>query len=319
MTENNRGIFAPLIGDGRPLLWFTGLMLMLSGIGAIFIAATGHFLPQDVQYLGMTASELCQLHQCRIVHFMIHDRVSWGGSLVAIGSLYMWMVSFPLKRQAAWSWWVFLITGILGFGSFLAYLGYGYLDSWHGVATLALLPIFLTGLLRSRATLPRDEMFKTIFKPAIKINVKTREGMGRLLLLFTGLGMIAAGATILIVGMTAVFVPQDLSFMKVTAEELRAINERLVPLIAHDRAGFGGGICTTGLAVLFCVWCGKSSRNLWQVLCLAGTVGFATAIGIHPIVGYNDFVHLAPAMIGAITFLVGITLCYKPMVIERHQ
>ena len=101
--------------------------------------------------------------------------------------------------------------------------------------------------------------------------------------------------------------------MNVSADEVRAINPRLVPLIAHDRAGFGGGICTTGIAVLFCVWCGKPSRNLWQVLGLAGTVGFATAIGIHPVVGYNDVVHLAPACIGALTFLVGIALCYKTM------
>jgi hypothetical protein len=38
---------------------------------------------------------------------------------------------------------------VVGFLTFLAYLGYGYLDTWHGVATLFLLPVFGVGLLRS--------------------------------------------------------------------------------------------------------------------------------------------------------------------------
>jgi hypothetical protein len=312
-SEDNRGIFEAIIADGRPLLLFTGLAIVLAGVGAIFIASTGHFLPQDVQFLGMTSQQLCELHQCRIVHFMTHDRVSWGGSLISIGSLYLWLSEFPLKQKEAWAWWVLSVTGVIGFGSFLAYLGYGYLDSWHGVATLGLLPIFFTGLIRSYYTLPKPASFHSLLKPTTRLNLKSPAGLGRVLLLFTALGMIAGGATILTVGMTSVFVPQDLTFMQVVADDLRAINPRLVPLIAHDRAGFGGGICTTGIAVLFCVWCGRPSRNLWQVLCLAGTVGFATAIGIHPVVGYNDLVHLAPACIGALAFMIGISLCYNAM------
>jgi hypothetical protein len=42
-------------------------------------------------------------------------------------------------------------------------------------------------------------------------------------------------------------------------------------------------------------------------------VGFATAIGIHPVVGYLSFTHLAPAALGALVFLVGLLLCFKPM------
>ena len=131
MVSDNRGIFEALIGDGRPLLLFIGLALILSGGFAIFIAATGHFLPQDTQFLGMTSTELCAFHQCRVVHFMSHDRVAWGGSLIAVGSLYMWLAEFPLRRKESWAWWLFAVSGIFGFGSFLAYLGYGYLDTWH--------------------------------------------------------------------------------------------------------------------------------------------------------------------------------------------
>lgn len=204
MTSNdpdNRGLLEALIGDGRPLLIFTGLCLLLADGFALFLSATRHFLPHDVQFLGMTAEQLCGIQNCRVVYFMVHDRVSFGGALI-----------------------------------------------------------------------------------------------------------------IMTVGMTKVFVSQDLKFMGLGAVDVRSINPRLIPLIAHDRAGFGGAICTTGIIVLFSVWCAKASKGLWQVLCFAGTVGFATAIGVHPAVGYIDLVHLAPALLGAATFLAGIVLCYKPMV-----
>ena len=124
--------------------------------------------------------------------------------------------------------------------------------------------------------------------------------------------MIAGGLTVMTFGMTRVFVPQDLTFMGLARSDLQTISARLIPLIAHDRAGFGGAICTTGVTVLICVWCARPSRNLWQILCLAGVIGFATAIGVHPMVGYNDLLHLAPAILGAIMFVAGLILTWKP-------
>ena len=123
--NDNRGIFETLIGDGRPLLLFTGLSLVLSGAFALFLSATGQFLPHDAQYLGLSAAELCRFSGCRIVEFMIHDRVAFGGVLISIGVLYMWLAEFPLRHREGWAWWTLLLSGIVGFGSFLAYLGYG--------------------------------------------------------------------------------------------------------------------------------------------------------------------------------------------------
>ena len=102
-------------------------------------------------------------------------------------------------------------------------------------------------------------------------------GLGRALLLFTAASMVASGATIALIGMTRVFVLQDLEYMGTTAEALRALNPRLVPLIAHDRAGFG------------------------------------SAIGIHPLVGYLSFSHLLPALVGAVAFTAGIALLRAPL------
>jgi hypothetical protein len=234
--------------------------------------------------------------------------------LIAIGSLYIWLAEFPLRRAEAWAWWLFVLSGLLGFGSFLAYLGYGYLDTWHGMATLLLLPCFVGGLVRSATPLPKPMRIHALLESSLPLVWNSPLGMGRVCLLMTAVGMIAGGLTILGVGMTRVFVPQDLAFMGLLPADLDAINPRLVPLIAHDRAGFGGALLTTGITVFFSVWCATPSKSLWQVLCVAGTVGFATAIGIHPIVGYHDLVHLAPALLGAAVFFIGILLCYKPMV-----
>ncbi len=288
-------------------------MLVLSGAFALFLSANQHFLPHDVQFLGMTAEQLCGIQSCRIVHFMFHDRVAFGGALISVGALYMWLAEFPLRERKAWAWWLFIVSGLSGFGSFLAYLGYGYLDTWHGAATMFLFPLFIIGLGRSRQFLEEPSGIRSLFGSEVKTSFRTRYGIGRALLLTTAAGMIAGGLTIMTVGMTWVFVPQDLEFMGVQPVDLQSVSDRLVPLIAHDRAGFGGAICTTGITVLFSVWCARPSKSLWQVLCFAGLIGFATAIGIHPVVGYNNLLHLAPAIVGAVIFLTGLVLTFPTM------
>jgi|SRR5687767_1392685 len=311
--HDDKSLLAALVGDGRPLLIFIGLSLVLSGAFALFLSINQQFLPHDVQFLGMTAAELCRINNCRVVHFMFHDRVAFGGALISIGALYMWLAEFPLRRGEAWAWWLFIVSGISGFGSFLAYLGYGYLDTWHGVGTVLLLPVFIIGLVRSRRTLKPPTGLSSLLRPGTKMSLASSFGVGRALLLATAAGMILGGLTVMTVGMTWVFVPQDLEFMGLQPEELKSISPFLVPLIAHDRAGFGGAICTTGITVFFCVWCGRPSRSLWQVLCFSGVVGFAAAIGVHPVVGYTNLFHLAPAILGAIIFVVGLILCYPAM------
>lgn len=301
MSED-RGFLETLVGDGRPLLHLTGLSLILSGLFALFLSATGHFLPHDVQYLGMDAAQLCALNGCRIVHFMFHDRVAFGGAIIAVGILYLWLAAFPIREGQAWAWWLFALSGTAGFGSFLSYLGYGYLDTWHGAATLGLFGFFGGGLARTRRLLNAPRGWRELLKSGGPGTA------GKRLLLATALGMIGGGASILVIGMTSVFVETDLAFMGVKAADLQAINPRLVPLIAHDRAGFGGGILTCGLLVLGCVWCGRPSRSLWQALAAAGSVGFGCALGVHFMIGYTDVLHLLPAVAGTLMFVAGLAL-----------
>src|SRR5437868_3981843 len=128
-----------LLKDGRFFLIVSGLALLSAGLFALFLGVIGQFLPHDEDFLGMTAEQLCTLHGCRIVHFMVHDRVSFGGAVLATGLVYLWLVESPLRRGEPWAWWALFLSGSAGFTSFLAYLGYGYLDRWHGLATLGLL------------------------------------------------------------------------------------------------------------------------------------------------------------------------------------
>jgi hypothetical protein len=187
------------------------------------------------------------------------------------------------------------------------------LDTWHGLATLILLPCFALGLTRSYGTLTTPAGLTSLLSASVKVCWWSTAGLGRASLLVVALGLIGAGLTILLVGMTSVFVPQDLTFMGLRVDDFATINPRLVPLIAHDRAGFGGGVAAIGVASFFTVWCGTPSRSLWQILGLTGAAGFGCAIGTHFQVGYTDFIHLLPAYGGAIIFVLGLIFSYKPM------
>lgn len=307
------GFLATLMGDGRPLISFTGLVLILAGAFALFQSMTGQFLPHDVEYLGMTAKQLCSVNGCKIVHFMFHDRVSFGGVLIAIGAIYLWLAAFPLRDREPWAWWLLAFSGIEGFGSFLAYLGYGYLDTWHGVATIALLPFLIGGLWRLYPTLRKPNHPRLLLKPYAPVDWRSQTGIGRVCIGAVAIALFVAGAVIMTVGMTTVFVPTDLGYMGLGVEELRAVSDRLIPLIAHDRAGFGGGVCNVGILIFFTTWCARPSKSLWQVLAFAGAVGFACAIGVHPAIGYTTFIHLLPAYGGAALLFVGLVLTRRWM------
>src|ERR1044071_2301724 len=196
---DRRTLLDALVSDGRFLLIFTAIILVLSGLFVIVQSLTGHFLPHDVSYLGLDALELSEFNNGAITRFMFHDRISFGGSIMAVGFLYMWLAEFPLKNGEGWAWYLFLFSGIIGFGSFLTYLGYGYFDTWHGTATALLLPFFVTGMIRSRALIKTDMSLKDVLKSKEKFSLRTRFDTGKSFLLFSSLGMLAAGLTIMTV------------------------------------------------------------------------------------------------------------------------
>jgi hypothetical protein len=213
---------------------------------------------------------------------------------------------FPLRARQAWAWWAFAVSGFTGFASFLAYLGYGYLDTWHAVATVILFPVFVAGLWRSRGLIAD----RLQIAQAWRTELPKEAGLarrGRQILQACGAGLVLAGATI--VGMTTVFVPQDLQFMDMTRKQIAAISPMLIPVIAHDRAGFGGGLLSCGLLILIITRHARLTRSFLEVMALMGIFGFGAALGVHGAIGYLDFTHLAPAYAGLLLFLAGFALC----------
>jgi hypothetical protein len=169
--RDDRGFLDALVGDGRPLLILSAIFLIACGGFAIFQASSMRLLPHDTAYLGMSADQLCRYQGCRILHFMIHDRISFGGVLIAIGVMYL--------------------------------------------------------------------------------------------------------------------------------------------------TGFGGALASFGVAMFACLRYARPSRALWQALAVAGAAGFATAVGIHPVIGYLSVTHLAPAVLGMVVFAGGLILAISGTVFAR--
>jgi hypothetical protein len=267
---------------------------------AILQSVSGQLLPQDSHAIGMDSSALMHAGNRHLLGFMFHDRVAYGGTLLSIGAGYLWLAAFPLKARQPWAWWALVFSGGLGFLAFLTYLGQGYLDSWHGVATLFLFPVFVAGIWRSR---PSPLSFRHVFTHAPE-DEALAEKWGRILLGACAAGLIMAGLTIAIFGMTTVFVPSDLRFIALNPAALRQISSNLIPVISHDRAGFGGGLCSMGSLLLFIARCADLNRSLVEIVAVMGFAGFGAAIGVHFVVGYVDFFHLLPAFLGFSIFLV---------------
>jgi len=310
--DENRSIWKALTGDGVFLLVLTGLALLFSGAFAIFLSFSGDFLPHDAEKIGFSSDEL-YLISPSLVKFMLHDRAAFGGVLLSLGSWYLWLAYYPMANGQRWAWITFCISGLFGFGSFLLYLGYGYLDIWHGIATLCLLPFFLLGLKNSRQLIQDTQRFK-IFPKRADLLKRNNHSIALILLYFYAFGLLSAGVVISFVGITTIFVPSDLEFIQLCADDIGAISDNLLGVIAHDRAGFGGALFTTGIMVWLIISNAQFSKSLWQTLLVSGIFGFIPAIGIHFYIGYTDFLHVLPAFLGAGIFAAGIYLaskCYK--------
>jgi hypothetical protein len=305
--EASTPLLAPFLGDGRPLLLMAAGSLALAGGFLLFLAAAGELLPHDLTWLGMGEAEVRAIAGGRVFEFMVHDRAAFGGTILGIGVLYAWLVVFPLSAGEEWAWWALLASGTVGFLSFLAYLGYGYLDTWHGLGTLLLLPIFAGGLWLNRRWLPGPADPRSLLRNGAWLG-RDRLALGRSILVLGAGAVVVGGLMILRVGVGDTFVPEDLEFMGVTAAQLEQANPRLIPLLAHDRAGFGGGVVTMGLTTLLCLWCAGPSRSLHQAVALAGACSLGPAIYVHLAVGYTDLWHLVPALAALGCLVVGLVV-----------
>lgn len=286
-----------------------GIGMMLGGLLSWIIAATTVLLPYDLSFIGMSLEELHHINH-HLLHFMSHDRITLSGTMITIGILYFQLARHGLRHSLHWSRTALLASGVVGFASFFLFVGYGYFDPLHAMAAAVLLPMFLLAM-RSNP----DRAYR------LPVNVRNdrlwrRALWGQLCFVALGFALAIGGITISAVGISEVFVRTDLVYLDTTSIELDESNARLIPLIAHDRAGFGGALLSAAIAILIMALWGiqQGSRWLWWTLLLAGAPGFYAGLSVHLSIGYIDFWHLSPALFALLLYILGLILLYPYLI-----
>jgi dihydroorotate dehydrogenase len=285
-------------------LFALGVAMLLGGTIATVLSCTHVLLPYDEALCGIPRGKLAEINP-RLLPFMAHDRMSLAGTMLSIGILYAAIAWNAVRRGAHWAKVAVVVSATSGFFTFFLFLGFGYFDPFHAFVTAVLFQLMILGLhapLTPRATQAVAEWRET---PAWR-----RAQWGQLIFIFCGLALIGAGLVICIVGCTSVFVQTDLDFLRTTAAKLLVVSERLIPLIAHDRASLGGMLIANGLAIWLAAQWGfrAGERWLWWTFALAGNIAFAGAVGVHLVVGYIHWEHLAPAIAGWFLWLLALAL-----------
>jgi dihydroorotate dehydrogenase len=293
----------------RVWFWTTllGAGLMIGSALALIIAATQVVLPYDLQFLGLDTPAQLQEVNPRLLAFLAHDRVSLAGTMTALGVLYLGLSLFGVRRGLHWAQQSVLISSFVGFSTFFLFLGYGYLDPFHAFVTAIMFQFLMLALHSKLGSPPVPDVPQLVGDWRWRLSL-----WGQFILIGHAVAVMTAGVVIASVGVTRVFVPEDLAFMQTTAEAITSANPRLKPMIAHDRATFGGQLVAVGLALLLPALWGfrPCSAWLWWTQLVGVVLAYAAAFGVHLAVGYTDQFHLSPVYAGLAVFLLGLGLSY---------
>lgn len=285
-------------------VWGTiyGAALSLVSVLVLIVALTQVVLPYDLVFLGMTRRGLEALDP-RLLPFMVHDRVTAGGATLSIAMLYTALAYFGIRSGERWAWRAMLDSSVVGFASYWLWLRLGYFEPLHTLATVSLLPIFVATIVAKMPLLPHR---------VVDANDRAwrRSLVAQLLFVIVGVGFVIGGVTISVVGVTSIFVQTDLVYLHATAAGLIAANSHLVPLIAHDRAGFGGALAADGIVLTLVAMWGfrRGVAWLWWTLLLSGLPGFFATLIVHVAVGYTDSWHLAPVAFALLLYAAALVL-----------
>jgi dihydroorotate dehydrogenase len=293
------------------LSWFwtllMGLGMLVGGLMALVIAATRVVMPYDEATVGLTRDQIAAINE-HLLHFMQHDRVTLAGTMLSVSILYVALSLYGSRRGRHWAHVAMLASASAGFASFFLFLGFGYFDPFHAFVTAVLLQLLL---LAAHCDIPRERLMSP---PELTNDRAWRLSQwGQLIFIVHGAVLVVAGCVIAFIGITTVFVPEDLEFMQTSAECLTAVHPRLVPLVAHDRATFGGMLIACGVCVLLSSLWGfrRGQAWLWWALMTAGGTAYCATILVHWHVGYTSLKHLLPAFGGLAMLLAGGALSWK--------
>ncbi|MBT2684805.1 dihydroorotate dehydrogenase [Bacillus sp. ISL-37] len=298
------------LGDERKELpgwiwyWLFGLFILVGGVLVLFFSFTKVILFYDEAFLQMTRLEL-MAYNPNLYKFMSHDRMTLAGTMISGGFIYMQLARHGIRYGIHWAKRAFNIGAITGFLGIMLFLGFGYFDWLHGLFWLILLPFYIMGYIKTRSAnqspSSKNRTNHSSWKKAV---------YGQLLFVILGFSFVLGGIVISTIGATYVFVDTDLSYICMTPDQLNALNEKLIPVIAHDRAGFGSALFSVGLLVLTLSLWGfhEGSAWVWRTFLIGGIPAFTAGIFTHLYIGYIDFIHLLPAYFALALYIGGLWL-----------
>ena len=283
-----------------------GLSILIGGMIALYFAFTSIILPYDEAFIGLTRADLLQLNP-RILSFMSHDRMALAGTMISGGILYIQLARHGLRRGMHWARIAFHSAAIIGFLGILLFIGYGYFDWLHGLFWLILLPFYYASYKEGKTALA---------VPCSKHGHNDRAwqlaNYGQLMFVMLGFAILIGGIVISTIGVSRVFVSTDISYLCMSPEMLDSINSKLIPVIAHDRAGFGSALVSVGMLVLMLSLWGfrQGERWVWNTLAVGALPAFIAGIGTHFYIGYTTFIHLLPVYFLIALYALGLVLTY---------
>ncbi len=288
--------------------WFwtiaLGVALAAGGLAALGLALSRVLLPYDEHYIGLTSAALKKTMP-RLFAFMAHDRATLAGVMLGLGWLYACLGWHGVRAARPGAKTAVIASALAGFASFFAFFGFGYFDTLHAFVAVVLfqftvqIMVAVEGGASISAVIPDDE------------DGRWRSAQwGQLLWVVHAVGLLFAGSLILGIGMTSVFVSEDLGFLCMTTQQTLELGERMIGVVAHDRASLGGMLLASGVAMLLPVlWCFRRGEDwLWWAMAGLGFPAYAAALGVHLKVGYTDWHHMVPALLGVGLWLGGLIL-----------
>lgn len=283
-----------------------GLSILIGGIIALYFAFTSVILPYDESFIGLRRAAIFQVNPL-IISFMSHDRMALAGTMISGGILYIQLARHGIKNNMHWARIAFHSAAIVGFIGIFLFIGFGYFDWLHGLFWLILMPIYYFSFKEGK------RITGSPFSSHGKNDRVWKYGLyGQLLFIMLGFLIVVGGIIISTIGVSKVFVATDLSFLCMSPQMLNNISNNLIPVIAHDRAGFGSALISVGLLVLMISLWGfrKGERWIWNTLCLGALPAFMAGIGTHIYIGYTTFIHLLPVYFLIVLYLLGLILSY---------
>lgn len=283
-----------------------GLAIFIAGFIALYFAFTSIILPYDESFIGLSKEELNLLNP-RILAFMSHDRMAVAGTMISAGILYMQLARHGIRLGQHWAKVAFHSAAIIGFLGIFLFIGFGYFDWLHGLFWLLLLPIYALSWKEGKNIEGSPSSHHGTNDFAWKLGV-----YGQLMFVLLGFSILIGGLSISTIGVSSVFVATDVSFLCMSPEMLHNMSNKLIPVIAHDRAGFGSSLVSVGLLVLMLSLWGyrAGQRWLWNTLAIGALPAFIAGLGTHFYIGYTSFIHILPVYFLIIIYILGLVCSY---------